>query len=105
MSSKEKTTASKIGINYYETFLTTFITYFINWKRKEKKKLIQNNDNETNALRENITDKNEKEKEKYKKECIILIREFIRKIIYMKKIYIYYIIKKHYCKDLKKKNN
>ena len=47
--------------------------------------------------------KNKKEKENVEKELKQLIRQFIRKIIYIKRLYIYLIVKKHYCQDINEK--
>ena len=45
----------------------------------------------------------EKENENIKEENNILINEFIQYIYYIKRLYIYIIIKKHYCNDMKEK--
>ena len=51
----------------------------------------------------NISEKNKKENENAIKDCKQLIDEFIRKIYYIKRLYIYIIVKKHYCNDIKEK--
>ena len=104
LSSKEKEKENKniIGINHYENFIISIINYFNNLKSKVTTDMEKNNNN--NISNSNINDKKEEsEINKNKKELELLIKTFIRKIIYIKKLYIYIIIKKHYCTDKEEK--
>ena len=107
---KSKITKINKGINHYEKFIISIINYFNNLKSKEEKELIQINNNISNIINIKDKKKNKKEIEKEKiekenieKECKQLIRQFIRKISYIKRLYIYLIVIKYYCKDINEK--
>ena len=102
MSSNKKEEGIKIGIQHYKGFIFSLTNYFKEWKKKVKNKINSNNSNINDKSNTEIKNGG-KEGENSEKVITILIDEFIRKINYIKRLYIYILIKKHYCKDIKEK--
>ena len=102
MSSNKKEEGIKIGIDHYKGFIFSLTNYFKEWKRNVKNKINSNNRNMSDNVNTEIKNGGN-EGENSEKEITILIDEFIRKIDYIKRLYIYILIKKHYSKDIKEK--